>query len=63
MDASNKDTLRSQQNPSPGRATTDSSHFRGHEARMAALTERVWNHACERTDGKRCRDCIYRRKR
>ena len=63
MHTSDKDILRSQQDPSPGKATSDSSNFPGHENRMADHIHRVWNHACERTDGKRCRDCIYRRKR
>ncbi len=58
-----KDILRSNREPTPGRATSDSHRYPGHENRMASHVRRVWNHACERTDGKRCRDCIYRRKR
>jgi len=58
-----KDILHSNRDPTPGRATNDSHRFPGHGNRMGNHIHRVWNHACERTDGKRCRDCLYRRKR
>jgi hypothetical protein len=63
MHPSNKDTLHSQRDPSSGKSTRDSSHFPGHENRMADHIHRVWHHTCERTDGKRCGDCPVRRKR
>lgn len=62
-DCIHKDVLRGQQDPPRGKASNNSADFPGHEARMATHIQRVWNHACERTDGKRCRDCLYRRKR
>lgn len=49
--------------PTPGEAVSDSNLFPGHENRMADHTRRIWHHTCERTDGKKCRDCLYRRKR
>ena len=49
--------------PSTGKAVTDSNCFDGHENRMASRIHRIWNHACERTDGKRCKDCIHRKRR
>ena len=63
MQFSIKDRLKQHQAPTPGKVVTDSNNFAGHENRMADHIHRVWNHACERTDGKRCPDCIYRRKR
>jgi hypothetical protein len=63
MHPSNKDTLHSQRDPSSGKTTTDSNRFPGHENRMADHIHRVWNHTCERTDGKRCGDCLQWRKR
>ncbi len=59
----NKDILHSQRDTSPGKVTTDSHDFPGHENRMADHIHRIWNHVCERTDGKRCADCLHRRKR
>jgi hypothetical protein len=47
----------------PGKVVTDSHRFEGHDTRMASHIHRVWNHRCERADGKRCEDCIYRWKR
>ena len=60
--SSTKDTLHSQQDPSPGKTKTDSNNFPGHENRILEHIHRIWNHACERTDGKRCRDCMCRGK-
>ena len=63
MESSIRNTLQQYQNPTPGKVVTDSNCFRGHANRMASHTHRIRTHACERTDGKRCKDCIYRRKR
>ena len=57
-----RNNLRKHQTPTPGKVVTESHRFPGHDNRMASHTHRVWNHACERTDGDRCGDCIYRRK-
>jgi len=58
-----RDSLRQHQKPTPGKFVTDSNRFDGHDNRMASHIHRIWNHACERSDGSRCSDCIYRRKR
>ena len=58
-----KDRLRHHQGPTPGKAVTASNRFDGHDYRMASHASRVWNHACERTDGARCTDCIGRKDR
>lgn len=57
-----RDNLHEQQDSSPGTSQTDSHDFPGHDNRMAAHIHRIWNHTCERADGKRCKDCLYRRK-
>ena len=62
MPFSIKDRLRQHQAPTPGKVVTDSNRFPGHANRMASHIHRIRTHACERTDGKRCPDCIYRRK-
>ena len=62
-DLSVRNILPRERKPSTGKVVTDSNRFDGHENRMASHSHRIWNHACERADGKRCRDCIYRRKR
>lgn len=62
MQFSIKDTLRQHQAITSGKVVTDSHRFDGHDNRMASHIHRVRNHTCERTDGKRCPDCIYRRK-
>jgi len=63
VDAPIRNILRKERKPAPGKAVTDSNRFPGHENRMAWHIHRVWNHACERTDGRRCRDCIRRKVR
>ena len=57
-DLSIRNVLRINQRPTPGKFETDSNRFPGHENRMAAHIHRIRNHACERTDGKKCRDCV-----
>lgn len=63
LNSSVRNILRRERMPSRGKVVTDSNRFDGHDNRMASHIHRIWNHACERTDGKRCGDCIYRRKR
>ena len=53
-----KNVLHRHQAPTPGKAVTDSRRFPGHEERMAAHINRIRNHPCERTDGRKCKDCI-----
>lgn len=53
-----KDVLHANADSTPGRHVRESSRFPGHEARMQAHIHRVRTHACERTDGRKCRDCI-----
>jgi len=57
-----RNNLRDHRAPTPGKVVTESRRFPGHDNRMASHIHRVWNHPCERTDGDRCDDCIYRRK-
>ncbi len=55
------------------RRSTKENHSRALSSSLTSLARnielpsphihRIWNHACERTDGKRCGDCICRRKR
>jgi len=52
------DTLRRQQDATPGKHATDSNRFPGHEARLAGHIHRARTHECERTDGRKCNDCI-----
>lgn len=63
LNPSVRNILRRERMLSPGKVVTASSHFDGHANRMASHIHRVWNHTCERIDGKRCGDCIYRRSR
>ena len=56
--SSMKDILRAGLDPTPGKHVTDSNRFPGHEARMAAHIHRARTHECERTDGRKCNDCI-----
>ena len=58
-----RNTLRQHQQPTPGKVVTDSNRFDGHDNRMASHSHRIWNHKCEQTGGKRCKDCIYARRR
>ena len=53
-----KDILPESIEATPGNHVRESSRFPGHEARLAAHTHRIRNHPCERTDGRKCRDCI-----
>jgi len=53
-----KDILHSSTDATPGKHVRESSRFPGHEARMAAHIHRIRNHPCERTDGRKCADCI-----
>jgi len=58
-----RNDLRRHQAPTPGKVITESNRFDGHENRVAAHAHRVWNHTCERSDGKRCGDCLRRKGR
>ena len=58
QDSSTKDILAASADRTPGRHVSDSNHFPGHEARMQAHIHRIRFHTCERTDGKKCPDCI-----
>jgi hypothetical protein len=53
-----RDILPASAATTPGAYATDSDRFPGHEARMQGHIHRVRVHACERTDGGKCRDCI-----
>ena len=44
--------------PGPAKTAKDSNRFPGHQARMAAHIRRIHEHRCDRTDGRRCSDCI-----
>ncbi len=52
-----RDILPASTDPTPGAYATDSNRFPGHEARMEGHIHRARTHPCERTDGRRCRDC------
>ena len=58
-----RDILKQDRIPTPGKVQTDSRDYPGHDNRMASHIHRIWNHRCERVDGGRCDDCIYRRRR
>lgn len=53
-----KNILHANIDPRPGRQVTDSNRFPSHEGRMKAHINRIRNHRCERTDGKKCPDCM-----
>ena len=57
-----RDILHKERKATPGKVVTDSNRFNGHDNRMAAHIQRVWNHACERRDGRRCKDCLRRKR-
>ena len=63
MPHADRNILRIFQPPSAGKAETDSNRFPGHENRMASHIHRIWNHRCERSDGGRCKDCLFRERR
>lgn len=53
-----KDILLANTDATPGKLAKESHNFPGHEMRMAAHIQRVRNHPCERTDGRKCPDCV-----